>query len=173
MPDYNSGNVLVGISTLKVDGSSVGYTSGGVILTASADKIDKEVDQSYAPIGIMKVKESFGVKTNLAEVTLENLKIVWEQTSAITTLGGPPATRTLKWGMNQSVIEHTLEFKGKSPQGYDRTFSVYKAVVMESGDISHTKDAMSLIPVTFRVLPDVAKPAGEEYGTIIDTTSLV
>jgi hypothetical protein len=171
MSDYTAKNVLVGVSTLKVDGSSVGYTSGGVVLTAKAERVDKEVDQSYAPIGIMKVRESFGVQTNLAEATLENLKLVWEQTSSISTVVGPPAKRTLKWGMNSSVIEHTLEFKGKSPDGLDRTFSVYKAVVMEVGDMAHQKDKITLIPVTFRVLPDVDKPSGEEYGTIEDLTA--
>lgn len=172
MPDYTAKNVLVGVSTLTVDSVSVGYTSGGVMLTAKAERVDKEVDQSYAPIGIMKVRESFGVQTNLAEATLENLKLVWEQTSTIGVVVGPPAKRTLKWGMNSNVIEHTLSFKGKSPEGLDRTFSVYKAVVMEVGDMAHQKDKITLIPVTFRVLPDVTKPSGEEYGTIEDITSL-
>lgn len=172
MPDYSATNVLVGVGTLKLNGTSVGYTSGGVDLTAKADRTDKEVDQSYAPIGILKVRESFGVKTNLAEATLENLKLVWEQTSAITVAIGPPDTRTLKWGMNSAVIEHALSFKGKSPQGYDRTFDVFKAVVFEVGEMKHVKDALTLIPVTFRILPDVTRPAGEEYGTIEDVTAV-
>lgn len=172
MPDYNAQNVLVGLGTIKVDGTSIGYTSGGVTLTATANRVDKEVDQSYAPIGILKVSESFGVKTNLAETTLENLKLVWEQTATITTVIGPPDTRTLKWGMNSSVIEHTLQFKGKSPQGYDRTFDLFKAVVFEAGDIDHKKDGITQIPVTFRILPDITKPAGEEYGTIEDVTAI-
>lgn len=172
MPDYNSQNVLVGVGTIKIDGVSLGYTQGGVVLTAKADRVDKEVDQSYAPVGILKVRETFGVKTELAEATLENLKLVWEQTASIDVVTGPPDTRTLKWGMNSSVIEHTLTFKGKSPQGYDRTFDVFKAVVFEVGDINHKKDSISLIPVTFRILPDVTKPAGEEYGSIEDVTAV-
>ena len=172
MADFDSKNVLVGISTLKVDGASVGYTQGGVILTAKADRVDKEVDQSYAPVGILKVRESFGVKTNLAETTLENLQLVWEQTSVISTVTGPPDLKSFKWGMNSSVVEHALEFKGKSPQGYDRTFSIFKAVVFEVGDINHQKDKITLITVTFRVLPDVTKPAGEEYGSVEDVTAI-
>jgi hypothetical protein len=168
MSDYVAKNVLVGVGTLKLDGVSVGYTSGGVTLTAKAERVDKEVDQSYAPIGIMKVRESFGVQTNLAEATLENLKLVWEQTASIVETVGPPDKRTMAWGMNQAVVEHTLEFKGKSPEGLERKFSLFKVVVMEVGDMAHQKDKITLIPVTFRVLPDVTKSAGEEYGSIVD-----
>lgn len=166
MTDYNQNNVLIGIGVLKVDGTSLGYTSGGVELQHSSDKMDKEVDQSYAPIGIHKIRESFQIKTNLAEATLANLKIIWEQTETITTNG---STRSLSWGMNSSVNEHTLEFHGKSPEGLDRVFKVHKAVVWESGALPHQKDALTVIPVTFRILPDTSLAAGKEYGVIEDT----
>ncbi len=171
MAEFNSANVLVGVGVLKVDGNSLGFTSGGVNLGVATDRVDKEVDQSFAPVGIIKVREQFNVVTNLAEVTLENLKLVWEQTAAITVDaggGGNPPTRTLKWGINEDVIEHTLEFRGRSPKGFDRVFSVFKAVVFDVGDTPHVRDAITVIPVTFRILPDTAKPAGEEYGTIQD-----
>lgn len=166
MADYTAQNVLIGVGRLSIDGASIGYTSGGVNLVMTADRMDKEVDQSYAPVGIHKIRESFEVRTNLAEATLANLKIVWEQTESV--VESSP-TRTLSWGMNPDVIEHTLEFKGKSPEGFDRTFSVYKAVVWEVGEMVHQKDALTVIPVTFRVLPDIDKGSGKEYGTIVDT----
>jgi len=31
------------------------------------------------------------------------------------------------------------------------------------------KDALTVIPVTFRILPDVDLAAGKEYGAIVDT----
>jgi hypothetical protein len=165
MADYTQQNVIIGVGVLKVDGVSVGYTSGGVNLVANSDRMDKEVDQSYAPVGIHKIRETYQVVTNIAEATLANLKIVWEQTETIVE---ETTTRTLSWGMNPEVVEHTLEFRGKSPEGYDRIFSVYKAVVWESGEVSHKKDALTVIPVTFRILPDTDKPAGKEYGYIQD-----
>jgi hypothetical protein len=166
MPDYSATNVLIGVGRLSVDSSSVGYTQGGVILVMTAERMDKDVDQSYAPVGIHKIRESFEIRTNLAEATLANIKIVWEQTENV--VESSP-TRTLSWGMNPDVIEHTLEFKGKSPEGYDRTYTVYKAVVWEVGEMPHQKDALTVIPVTFRILPDVGKGAGKEYGKIVDT----
>lgn len=167
MPDFSATNVLIGVGVLKVDGASVGYTSGGVTLVMTTDKMDKEVDQSYAPVGIHKIKESFEVRTSLAEASLENLKLVWEQTQSIISGTG---TRTLSWGMNPDVTEHSLEFRGKSPEGFDRVFKVHKAVVWEVGEMAHQKDALTLIPVTFRVLPDVTLAAGKEYGSIVDDT---
>lgn len=166
MPNYTAANVIIGVGLMTVDGVSVGYTSGGVSITQKVDRIEKEVDQSFAPVGIHKVKESFDVKTNLAEATLANLKIVWEQTEAVSEVS--PA-RTLSWGMNSDVVEHTLIFKGKSPEGHDRTFTVLKAVIWETGEVNHQKNGITVIPVTFRILPDITKAAGKEYGSIIDT----
>ena len=166
MSDYASTNVIIGVANLSIDDTSLGYTSGGVQLVHTADRMDKEVDQSYAPIGVHKIRESFEIRTNLAEATLANLKIVWEQSEAV--VESSP-TRTLSWGMNSSVVEHTLIFVGKSPEGLARTFTVLKAVVWETGEMNHQKDALTLIPVTFRVLPDTDKAAGKEYGTIVDT----
>lgn len=165
MPDYDPQNVLIGVGRLLVDASSVGYTSGGVVVIKTADRMDKEVDQSYAPVGVHKIRESFEIRTMLAEATLENLKTIWEQSVAIEEGVG---ARTLYWGMNEDVVEHTLEFRGKSPDGFDRIFSVYKAVVWESGELIHQKDALTTVPVTFRVLPDITKDAGKEYGDIVD-----
>lgn len=166
--DYSGDNVLMGVGVLKVDGVSIGYTSGGVLLSHKSEKMDKEVDQSYAPVGIHKIRESFEVKTNIAEATLANLKILWEQTEAIVT---DATTRTLSWGMNQDIVMHTLEFHGKSPEGFDRVFTVRKAAVYETGDMPHQKDALTVIPCTFRVLPDTTQAAGKEYGSIVDIIS--
>lgn len=169
MPDYDPQNVLIGVGKLSVDAASMGYTSGGVVVIKTADRMDKEVDQSYAPVGVHKIRESFEIRTQLAEATLENLKIIWEQSVAIDE--GTPGERKLFWGMNEDVVEHTAEFRGKSPEGFDRIFTVYKAVIWESGELIHQKDALTVVPVTFRVLPDTTKETGKEYGDITDITA--
>jgi len=163
--DYSAENVLIGLGKLSIDGESVGYTSGGVMIVMTADRMDKEVDQSYAPVGIHKIKETFELRTSLAEATLANLKLIWEQSEAV--VESSPS-RTLSWGMNPNVIEHSMEFIGKSPEGYDRTYTVYKAVIWEVGEVTHQKDAITVVPVTFRILPDIDKGVGKEYGQIVD-----
>ena len=59
MSDYTAQNVLIGVGVLKIDGSSIGYTSGGVNLIMTAERMDKETDQSYAPVGVHKVRETY------------------------------------------------------------------------------------------------------------------
>lgn len=163
---YNQNNVLVGVGELKVDGSGIGFTSGGLMLQHATEKMEKEVDQSYAPVGIHKIKETFALVTNLAEASLANLKMAWDQTQSIVTTS---TKRTLSWGMNPNVVEHTLQFIGISPEGLARTYTVRKAVIWETGDMNHSKDGITLIPITFRILPDTAMSAGLEYGSIEDT----
>jgi len=53
--DFDQNNVLVGLSKLLVDGVSVGFTQGGVTIGLTTDRVDKEVDQSFSPVGILKV----------------------------------------------------------------------------------------------------------------------
>ena len=163
---YTSGNVIIGIGSISVAGTDLGYTNGGVQVVKNEEKIEKEVDQSFSAVGIHKVKESYEVKTNLAEATLANLKIVWDQSESV--VESSP-TRTLSLGINTSVTEFALEFKGKSPEGYDRTYTVHKAVVWEAGEVNMSKDSLTLYPVTFRVLPDTSLDAGKEYGAVVDT----
>lgn len=165
MSGINSGEVLIGQGHLYVDGVDLGYTEGGFLLQHTTDKVEVEVDQSYSPVKIHKTKETFGLKTNLAQASIANLKIVWEQTETITSSA---TNRTLSWGMNQSIVEHTLRFEGVSPEGFKRIYTVHRAVVWETGDINISKNGASLIPVTFRILPDEAQGAGKEYGLIDD-----
>ena len=174
MPDFDSANVLVGLGKISVDGTSLGYTSGGVVIALTTDRVDKEVDQSFSPIGILKVRESYEIRTSLAEATLENLKIVWEQTATIVAGGaavGEIPNRTLDWGVNQGIVEHTLEFLGNSPEGFVRRFNVNRAVVFAVGETNHVRDGITLIPVTFRILPDVSLAIDKQYGSIEDETT--
>jgi len=163
---YTPDNIIIGVGEVSINGTGIGYTGGGVSVTKNEEKIEKEVDQSFSPVGIHKIKETYEVKTTLLEATLANLKIVWDQSNSVTEAS---PTRTLSWGINTSVTEFTLIFKGKSPEGYDRTYSVRKAVVWEVGEIMHIKNDMTAYPVTFRILPDTTVGAGKEYGSIVDT----
>ena len=71
----NKANVLVGAATIYVDDNNLGWTSGGLTIEHSADFYNVEVDQEPNPVKSFRVKETFKIKTNLAENTLENLKI--------------------------------------------------------------------------------------------------
>jgi len=160
--------VLVGIGDFKVDGTSVGSTRGGVVIIKNVDIFEKEVDQAFTPVGQHKLREQYQVRTEIAEATLENLKIAWDIANNIET---GASTRTLSLGINEDMVYHELEFHGEAPNGYDRKFVVYRAAIAEIGETRLAKDDITVIPVTFNIYPDTTKPAGKQLGYIVDTTA--
>lgn len=61
---------------------NVGYTSEGVEVTYSPDYGEVEVDQLLDTAKMFKQKMTVTVKTSLTEATLENLVLVWAQSTA-------------------------------------------------------------------------------------------
>ena len=159
-------NVLVGIGDFKIDDTSVGSTRGGVMITKTNEVFEKIIDQNLSPVGLSKVRESYTVKTEVAEATLANIKAIWDVPNSVEDGG---ATKTLSLGTTSSVTYKTLEFYGKSAEGYDRKFYCYKAFITEVGDMVLAKDDIAVVPVTFLVFPDTDKPTGKQIGYIEDT----
>ena len=158
-------NVLVGIGDMTVDTVSVGSTHGGVTAEKNQTVFEKKVDQVRDAIALYPTDTKVTVKTNIAEATLENLKNIWNESVTINSSG---TARTLQVGIPTSLTEHALVFNGKSPEGYNRTYSLYKAVSVNASQHAITKDGMVVFPVEFRIVPDLTKAAGQEYGTIVD-----
>lgn len=164
-----SENVLVGIGDFKVDSESMGSTFGGVTVTKEKEVFEKMVDQQLEPVGVSKVRETYRVSTEVAETDLANLKILWDIPNSIETDGDE---KTLSWGTTDDVEYHELEFFGKSPEGNDRKFVVYKAHISEVGDTVLAKDDITRVPVTFTCYADTSKPAGKRIGYIQDNPSV-
>lgn len=161
-------NVLVGMGTFSISGTDVGSTLGGVAIEKAVDYFEKKVDQVLDAIALTPITNKMTVKTNIAESTLENLKIVWnESTSISSTAGG----RVLTGGITTAVTERALSFNGKSPEGFNRTYTFHKVVAVGASAHSIKKDDVVQFPVEFRVLPDLTKSAGAEYYTVQDFPS--
>jgi len=158
-------NVLVGIGDFKIDGTSVGSTRGGVTITKTNEVFEKIIDQNLSPVGLSKVRESYTVKTEIAEATLANLKVVWDVSDAV---GAAGPTQTLSLGTTSTVAYKALEFYGVSPEGLDRKFYCYKAFISEVGDTVLAKDNIAVLPVTFMLFPDTDMPTGKQIGYIED-----
>lgn len=161
-------NVLVGIGDFEIDSTSVGSTRGGVTITKTIEIFEKIVDQAFSPVGLAKVSEAYRVSTEIAEATLQNMKTIWDVPNSVETAG---SLRTLSLGIDEDVNYHSLTFYGKSPEGYNRKFHVYKAIIAEVGDTVLMKDDLTVYPVTFGVYPDTDKPAGKQLGYVEDTIS--
>lgn len=164
----NSDNIIVGIGDFKVDGTSMGSTFGGVTITKEVEVFEKLIDQQLNPVGMNKVRETYRVSTEVAETALSQLKVLWDVPSSVEDGG---STSTLSLGTETSVNYKTLEFYGKSPEGYDRKFYIYKAFITEIGDTVLAKDDITRVPITFTVYADTGKPTGSQLGYIEDVTS--
>lgn len=160
--DVNTSNIVIGHGHLKVDGVSVGGISGGLFLSKGTAVYDVYIDQLTTPVRTIPTKEDFTVKTNLAEATLENLRLVWNIPSS--KLSG----NTLKVGVSTGVVEHTLEITGVAPSGKTRVITIYRAVSVQASEHGFFKDKETLYPVVFTVLADTTQPAMEEIASITD-----
>lgn len=161
-------NVLVGMGTFAISGTDVGSTLGGVTIEKAVEYFEKKVDQVLDTIALTPISNKMSVKTNIAEGTLENLKLVWNES---TTIASTAQGRTLTGGITTATTERTLSFNGKSPEGFNRTYTFHKVVAIGASAHAVKKDDVVQFPVEFRVLPDLTKSAGAEYFTIQDYPS--
>jgi hypothetical protein len=170
---YNKSNVLVGYATIAIDDSILGWTSGGVQLEHSADFYNVEVDQEPDPVKTFRIKESYKIKTNLSENTLENLKIAWGIDSTIdtTTTAG---YRRLAFGGSSTTepVEHTLDIYGNAPgtPARSRRLHFFRVVAVEYGTMTIEKNKEQVIPVTFEAYADSSQVAGKRIGYFEDQT---
>jgi hypothetical protein len=155
-------NIIIGPATLKIDGVDVGAVSGGVAIAKSTDTYPVEVDNVRAAVKIVPVKENFSVKTNLAEATLNNLRVIWNIPASKLSMG------VLQLGLSTGLVEHTLEITGLAPNGLTRVYRTYRAISVRASEHAYFRNKETLLPVEFDILPDLTKAAGEELGTVTD-----
>lgn len=164
-----SGNIIIGpVKSFTVDTTDVGATSGGVSVQPRDSFRNITVDQVVGTIKKGMTDRQIHVVTTLSETTLDNLKIAFDLGGTIST-DGTSGSKTLGIGMDFTAAEHTLTFVGPGPDGFTRTFTINRAVGYATGNYQLRKDNESVVQVNFHCLPDMTKPAGQEYGTIVDT----
>ena len=175
-------NILVGVGTIKLSGeldangvpatplADMGYTIDGVEITLEPDIVDIVVDQLGDAAKLIEQSIKVNIKTTLAEATLANLAIAWGRPDAAYTANGLGGTLNL--GVNQTgkPTERKLQFIGKSPENFDRTYTCNRAISASSSGHSYKRGEATVFPVEFRILPDGAA-TGAEYGTIVDSAS--
>lgn len=166
---YSKTAVLVGAATMFLNGSNVGYTTGGVQIEHAAEFYDVEADQSANPIKTFRVTETFKIKTNLLESTLENIKAAWGFDNAIG--AATPGYRKLGFGGSGIVapVEHELDIYGLAPgTNRQRRIHFFKVVAVEFGSLSIEKGKEQSIPVTFQAYVDPDQVDGEQVGYFED-----
>jgi len=169
---YDKINVLVGAATIYIDDANLGWTSDGVTIEHASEFYNVEVDQDQFPVKTFRTKESFKVKTNLVEQTLENLKIAWGIDTSIDTSTTPGSRRLVLGGTDAEQPEHTLTIYGNAPAypggSRQRKIHFYRVVAVEFGSLTIQKNKEQVIPATFECLLDSTYDA---VGYVEDQTA--
>lgn len=148
-----------------IDGRPVGYTDQPVRLTHDVTLAEAEVEQEMGAVQLFKRGERWRLFLSLGEVSLENLRLAFAGTT-ITTAEGQRVTAV---GGTSVVDEHSVLVQGPGPGGTARDFYAYRAVIEERAPLVIARDKPQQLALTFRLLPDLALPAGQRVLRIAET----
>lgn len=133
--------------------TDVGGTLGGVEVEIAQEFSELEVDQVVDRAGSRLTKRDTSFSTQLAEPTLENLKL--GMNGGTITEGGTPGTdgwRKLTPDTASSVTQpdyNALLFDGWAPEQLRRRIVVRKVLNLESVSFAYKKDEQTVLSVQF------------------------
>jgi hypothetical protein len=167
---------------LQTTGSStwdeVGLTSEGLEVAFEPEYLDVEVDQLLDSAGLFKMRMRVTVRTSFTEATLANLaKALGQKTSGT---GNTLIGNDLKLpggSLGEFPVERSFAAVGNGPRNDtltasntktpERVYYARRAISVEAVTHSLKRDAATVYPVAFRLLPDTTY-TGSEYGLIRD-----
>ena len=124
-----------------------GATTDGVTISVSPDYTELVADQVIDRVGSRLTGRTITVSTNLAEVTLENLKVA---------LGGGTITTTAGKKVFDAAIANSGEpaysailIDGVAPGGKKRRIVIRKALSTDNVEFAYSKDGQTVYSVTF------------------------
>lgn len=162
---------------------SAGFTTEGIEVEYTPEFTDVEVDQLLDAAQIYKTRQSFSVRTTLAEATLENLQIVWAMPKEALVKYSTHTTgfdgETLVEGdqllgigggsLGEYPVERSLAFIGNAPRrpGYktERIYHIRRVLQTEASSHGLRRGESTVFPVSFRCMPD-PNHVGNDYGLI-------
>jgi hypothetical protein len=169
-----------------VDGTAgwtnVGYTSNGLELMFEPDFGEVKVDQLLDVAKLFKQGMKVTLKTSFAEATLENLLLAIAATNAVEdhSEGSTPAVvgselELIAGELGAYPVERGLIAVGaaqdpdtlvEGASAAQRVYVAYRALSIESVNVSAKRDEATMFEVNFRLLPDNSGA----YGKIVDRT---
>lgn len=140
---------------------NVGYTQDGLEVSNDPSYTDVEVDQLLDAAKIFQDGMSVSLSTSFAEATLENLLVAWGQANGTLSSAATTKTWTIDGGtLGAAPLERGLIAIGNGPEkaagnAYsERTYHAYRVLSVESSAHSLARAEATILPVTFRALPD-------------------
>jgi hypothetical protein len=162
-----------GVKTPTNGWYSVGFTQDGVEISTDPSYGEVEVDQLMDAALIFKDGMSMSISTTFAEATLENLMIAWGQSTTSLASTVDDAVLVMQGGaLGDAPVERSLVAIGNAPRKTDasntygeRLYHAYRVLSVESSSHSLARADATVIPVTFRAMPDDSG----DYGLVVDT----
>lgn len=153
----------------------VGYTQDGLEVSNDPSYTDVEVDQLLDAAKIFQDGMSVSLSTSFAEATLENLLVAWGQADSTLTSTATDKTWEIDGGsLGAAPLERGLIAVGNGPEkaasnAYtERTYHAYRVLSVESSAHTLARADATIIPVTFRALPDDSG----KYGIVRDRNNV-
>lgn len=188
----NAQNVLVGSATLRVAPigttipdfttapltwdsawTEVGYTKDGTKLDYNPTFTDITVDEEDAPIDKRLTGEKASISANVAEATLENIATAIAGVNGapvvVAAVTGHKGTKTIKVGSGKAA-RMMVSLEGVSPDGLARVVVGYIGIATGNVSLAFKKNSELVIPMTFELMADSTKTAGERLYEIVDQT---
>ena len=165
--------------------TEAGLTTEGVDLSYEPNYGEIMVDQLLDVAKIFKQSLRVTAKTTLAEATLASLEVAFGNENTLSSTSSTVNLNIPAGALGTEPVERSLVFVSQSTPGANSAFAwgsasanvsasnterVYfarRVVSMDTVAHSLKRDAATVFPVTFRLLPDT-NFAGSEYGKIID-----
>ncbi len=140
----------------------VGYTQDGLEVSNDPSYTDVEVDQLLDAPKIFQEGMSVMLSTSFAEATLENMIVAWGQADSTLTSTANDKTWEIDGGaLGQAPLERGLiavgnavEKSGNTNAYGERTYHAYRVVSIESSSSTLARSDATIVPVSFRALPD-------------------
>lgn len=130
--------------------ADLGGTDDGVTLTVSRDFFKLRMDQIVDSPGRRLTDRDVSLKTNLAEITLENLAVSLGQSPDSITPGAGFKAMDLEGDDPGAEPDYfALLFRGRAPGGFRRHIIGRKMLSTEEVETAYKKGDQTLYPVTF------------------------
>jgi len=141
-------DVVLGASTIAVDGRIIGYTEGGVAITPEAESVNMpEVDQLDGDSPLKEYNRKYIIKILSPTSSLENINLGWGLDNEIVATNG---ARVLPLGKTSAIIQgHNLKIFSKYFDDRDVVFIFDNAKVKPSGDFAYSKKEHAKVAMTF------------------------
>lgn len=169
MPDVT--NVNVGVCSVSFNGTDLGHTKDGVMVSYEPEYKDVSVDL-YGNTVVEKklIGEKLMAKVKLAEYTIVNLRNAMPQA---TFAGAANARITLGSKAGKGALSRSYQLVlhpvNEGTRRHDIVF--HKAYVANMIELPHTNTDEKVIEVEFHAMLDESKSDGNYLGLIGDSTA--